>query len=106
MMESKTLKVILLDIETSPILGYTWTTWDANVLQILESSKVISVAWKELFSKDTTVKAICDYKDYEIYVSPYARAKATLHAMNHKSEGNGRRSSARDGLWKAKCSVY
>ncbi len=47
-----------------------------------------------------------DYKDYEIYVSPYARAKATLHAMNHKSEGNGRRSSARDGLWKAKCSVY
>lgn len=57
--------VLLLDIETSPILGYTWTTWDANVLQILESSKVISVAWKELYSENTIVKAICDYKGYE-----------------------------------------
>ncbi len=56
--------IILLDIETSPILGYTWTTWDANVLKILQPGKIISVAWKELHSKTTTCKALNDYEGY------------------------------------------
>lgn len=57
--------VILLDIETSPITGYTWSTWDANVLKILEPSKVLSVAWKELGSEDVSCKTISDYKGYK-----------------------------------------
>lgn len=55
----------MLDIETSPIQGYTWTTWDANVLKIIESSKLLSVAWKFLGSEDLSVKALCDYKGYK-----------------------------------------
>lgn len=58
-------KFCLLDIETSPILGYTWTTWDANVLKVLEPSKIISVAWKQLGSDEVKVKCIADYKGYK-----------------------------------------
>ena len=54
--------IVCLDIETSPIMGYTWTTWDANVLKILEPFKIISVAWKTLHKDDLTVKALPDYK--------------------------------------------
>lgn len=54
-----------LDIETSPIVGYTWTTFDANVLKIIEPSKIISVAWKRLGDDKVTVKSIADYKGYK-----------------------------------------
>lgn len=64
-MTVKAPSVVLLDIETSPIKGYTWTTFDANVLKIIESSKVISVAWKELSDAKVTVKALPDYKGYK-----------------------------------------
>ena len=46
-------------------MGYTWTTWDANVLKILEPFKIISVAWKTLHKDDLTVKALPDYKGYK-----------------------------------------
>ena len=64
-MVDKTPKLVLLDIETSPIVGYTWTTFDASVLKILDSSKIISVSWKELHSEETHVKCIADYKGYK-----------------------------------------
>lgn len=64
-MTVKAPSVVLLDIETSPILGYTWTTYEANVLKVVEPSKIISVAWKELHDASVTVKAICDYKGYK-----------------------------------------
>lgn len=53
-----------LDIETSPLIGYSWATFDTSILRIIESSKVISIAWKELHDKDVTVKCIADYEDY------------------------------------------
>lgn len=58
-------RFVFLDIETSPIIGYTWTTYDANVLKILEPSKTISVAWKELGDPNINVKTIFDYPGYK-----------------------------------------
>jgi DNA polymerase elongation subunit (family B) len=55
---------VLLDIETSPIIAYTWATFNTNVLKIIESSQIISVSWKELGSKQTIVKTIADYPNY------------------------------------------
>lgn len=55
----------LIDIETSPITGYVWETYKANVLKILEPSKILSVSWKELHSDEIKVKSIADYKGYK-----------------------------------------
>lgn len=54
-----------LDIETSPILGFTWATYDTSVLKVIESSKIISVAWKDLHSDKTEVRCIADYENYK-----------------------------------------
>lgn len=57
--------VTLLDIETSPLTAYTWRAFDDSALKILEFSKVISVAWKELHSKEVSCKTLPDYKGYK-----------------------------------------
>lgn len=55
----------LIDIETSPIIGYTWGTYQQNVLKIIEPTKIISVSWKYLHEDIVTVKTIADYKGYK-----------------------------------------
>lgn len=62
---SKLPSVILLDIETSPIVGFTWGTYDTNVLKVLQSSQIMSVAWKELNAKRCNCKALIDYPGYK-----------------------------------------
>ena len=56
---------ILIDVETSPLLTYTWEAYESNALKILEPSKIISVAWKDLNEKEVHCRALCDYKGYE-----------------------------------------
>lgn len=41
-------KILLLDIETSPIIGYTWTVYEANVIKVIEPSRVMCVSFKWL----------------------------------------------------------
>lgn len=57
--------MVLLDIETSPLTGYCWDTYQTNVLKVIEPSKIISVAWKELNADETFCKALPDYKGYK-----------------------------------------
>lgn len=61
----KSPRIILLDIETSPLTAYAWQAFDANALKILEFSKILSVSWKDLHSDEVFCKAICDYKGYK-----------------------------------------
>lgn len=55
----------MIDIETSPIVGYVWGTYQQNVLKIIEPTKIMSVAWKQLHDREVQVKTIADYRGYE-----------------------------------------
>lgn len=55
----------MIDIETSPILGYTWGTYDQSVLKILQNTQTISVSWKYLGEEEIFCKCISDYKGYK-----------------------------------------
>ena len=57
-------KILLIDIETSPIVGYTWGMYETDVLSVVEPVKVICCAYKWLGEKSVTVKALCDYSGY------------------------------------------
>ena len=57
--------VIVLDIETSPIIGYAWRTWDTNLLGIIQPSQIMSVAWKELGEDKSFCKILPDYTGYK-----------------------------------------
>lgn len=39
-------KILLYDLETSPILGYTWSLWKTNVIEVVEDWYLLSVAWQ------------------------------------------------------------
>lgn len=58
-------KTLLIDVETSPIIGYTWGTYDVNVLSVIEPVKIICCSWKWLGKDQVHVKALPDYPDYQ-----------------------------------------
>ena len=63
-------KIVLVDIETSPSLGYTWGKYEQNVLKFTKEWELLSFAYKELgshatkclsrpdFPKDSTDKSL------------------------------------------------
>jgi hypothetical protein len=48
-------KVLLYDLETSPLLGWTWETYETNVLSVEKNRELMSFAYKWL--GDKTVRA-------------------------------------------------
>jgi RNase_H superfamily len=57
-------RIVLLDIETAPSLGWVWQKWEANVLDFKTDWYVLSYAWKVLGEKQVHVKGLDDYPDY------------------------------------------
>lgn len=57
-------KILIWDIESSPILGYTWGLWDQNVIRVKEDWKLMSVAYKWLGESKTHVKQLNDFSGY------------------------------------------
>lgn len=57
-------KILLIDIETSPIQGFSWGMYDVNILAVVEPTKIICVGWKWLNNKDINVRSLSDYDSY------------------------------------------
>lgn len=64
-MKENAPKILLLDIETSPVTGYVWGVYEQNVLKVIEPSKIIMAAWQWLDEAKPYVKGIADYKGYK-----------------------------------------
>lgn len=60
-----TAKVLFLDIETAPCLGYTWGVWEQNVIEVKESWYMLSFAYKWMGDKSVTSRTLPDYKLYK-----------------------------------------
>src|ERR1017187_3543268 len=54
-------KVLFLDIETAPLLGWTWGRWEQNVIDVKTQFYMLSFAWKWRGSKRTECLALPDY---------------------------------------------
>lgn len=57
--------IVLIDVETSPIIGYTWSMYDTNVLGVIEPVKIICCGWKRLGADNVQIKALPDYDGYK-----------------------------------------
>lgn len=57
-------RIILLDIETSPTLGYVWGMWEQNVIAVEDDWFMLSFAVKELGAKKTRTHCLPDYRGY------------------------------------------
>lgn len=58
-------KIVVLDIETAPLLGYAWGRYEQDILEEEHSWYMLSVAWKKLGSPKTHVKTLPDFKRYK-----------------------------------------
>lgn len=57
-------RILLIDIETFPILGYVWQVFDANVLRVEQPTTICAFSAKWLDGKQVT-KALPDYPNYK-----------------------------------------
>ena len=58
------LKAIVLDIEISPHLTYTYDTYEADVVKMVRPQFILSYQYKVLGSKKVHVVALPDFKDH------------------------------------------
>lgn len=45
---NRPVKILLYDLEISPILGWTYSLWDTNVIKMEKPSHIMSLSWKWL----------------------------------------------------------
>jgi DNA polymerase III epsilon subunit-like protein len=58
-------RILTIDIETSPIVAYTWgPKWETNLIEVVEQGQIICYSAKYLNGKQIT-KALPDYKGYK-----------------------------------------
>lgn len=58
-------KVLLFDIENTPLISYTWGIWEQNVIEVKEEWYILCFAYKWLGEKKTNIVSLPDFKGYE-----------------------------------------
>lgn len=58
-------RILLFDIETSPLISYTWGIWEQDVIEVKEEWYMLCFAYKWLGEKKTHIVALPDFKAYK-----------------------------------------
>jgi hypothetical protein len=74
-------RVLIYDIETTPILGYTWGIWQQDVIKVKEDWQILSVAWKFLGDRGVQVVGQDDFPDYKPGVIDDRNVVEYLHGL-------------------------
>jgi hypothetical protein len=58
-------KILLFDIENTPLVTYTWGIWEQDVIEVKEEWYILCFAYKWLGEKETHIVALPDFQGYE-----------------------------------------
>jgi len=58
-------KIIILDIETSPLLGWAWGKYEQTINKVDRDWFILSFSYKELDNKKTYCYSLADFKNYK-----------------------------------------
>lgn len=58
-------RVLLFDVETTPLLGYAYSRRETDLIMVLEEKKIISFSWKWLGERQTHVLALPDFPGFK-----------------------------------------
>jgi len=61
---TKQKKTLLFDLETAPLLSYTWGIWEQNVVEVKRDWYILSVAWKWLGESKVHVMSLPQFKNW------------------------------------------
>lgn len=85
-MNDKAPKILVIDIETSPIVAYTWgPKWETNLIEVVEQGQIICYSAKWLNGNQVT-KALPDYKGYKKGVIDDTRLIMDIHKLLDESD--------------------
>ncbi len=79
-------KIAFFDIETAPILGYTWGIWEQNVIEVVDDWFMMSYAMKWDGEKKIRVKALPDYPGYKKDKKNDKALVTDLHKMMNEAD--------------------
>jgi hypothetical protein len=74
-------KILIYDLETSPIIGYTWGIWQQDVIKVKEDWQILSVAWKWLGEKKVNVVGQDDFADYQPGINDDTNVVEYIHGL-------------------------
>lgn len=57
-------KILLIDIETTPLNMYAWRMWQTDALSVIEDFYILCFSYKWYGEKKTHVKSLIDYPSY------------------------------------------
>lgn len=60
--EGKEPRILLVDLETSPILGWAWDGWETNLLEVEQDSRILCFSYKWLGDKKVRNVSIWQFK--------------------------------------------
>lgn len=58
-------RVLLMDIETAPLIGYAWQKWETNIIENVRDWYILSFAYKWLGDKKIQAAALPDFSLYK-----------------------------------------
>lgn len=64
MRQTLSARILLIDIETAPGLGWAWSKFDTNIIEFEREWFILSVAYKWLGDDTVVVKSLPDYPGY------------------------------------------
>jgi len=100
MSENKNVRILLYDLETTPLLVYTWGMWEQNVLEVVEESYILCFAYKWLGEKKTHVVSLPDFPLYGRDRKNDLHLVKNLHALMSEADiVVGQNSNSFDNKW-------
>ena len=54
-------RILIYDIETSPIISYNWGIWEQNAIEVIEDWQILCFAYKWLDEKKTHIVFVLNF---------------------------------------------
>lgn len=80
-MEQTQARILIYDIETSPLIGYTWGVWQTDVVEVIQEFQILTVAWRWYGEKKIHCIGQDDFKGYKPGVLDDRAVVEQLHKL-------------------------
>lgn len=74
-------RILAYDLEVSPLICYTWQTYQTDAIEVLEDYQILTVAWQWVGEKKVHVIGQDDFKDYKPGVNDDYNVVKKLHEL-------------------------
>ena len=85
-MDKYSPKILLFDIETTPLIGYTWGVYEQNLIRIIQYSYILCVSYKWFGKKSVHNVALPDFDLYDKDPKDDSELVKVLHGLFNEAD--------------------